>query len=116
LIFCALRPFPSLFYQPFSDRRFGGVGGAFSGVFFGRFFCSFLVFFGAVLVVVFVSFWGCFQAVFVRFGGIWLFGWSSRLFFTCFSIIYDLLLFDLFTVFVYFFIFPPTMSKQARYC
>jgi len=63
------RPFLS-FLSTFSDRRFGGVGGAFFCVFFGgvfgRFFCSFLVFFGAVLAVVFVSFWGYFRAVFVR--------------------------------------------------
>ena len=59
------------------------------------------------MVVVFVSFWGCFRAVFVRFGGVLLFGLCSLLLFTCFSVFYDLLLVDLFAFFVYFFVFPP---------
>jgi hypothetical protein len=78
---------------------FGGV--------FGSFFCSFLVFFEAVLVVCFVPFWGCFRAVLVRFGGVLLVGLCYLLLFTCFSVFYDFLLFDLFTFFVYFFVFPP---------
>jgi hypothetical protein len=65
------------------------------------------VVFGAVSVIVFVSFWGCFQAVFVRFSGVLLFELCSLLFFTCFSVFYDLLLFDLFVFFVYFFVFQP---------
>jgi hypothetical protein len=61
------------------------------------------VFFGAVLVVVFVSLLGCFRAVFARFGGVLLFG----LFLYRFSLVFQYFTIYYCLIYLHFFVFPP---------
>jgi len=119
-------PFSLFFINPLKT----GVSEELAGLFLLCFLVVFLVVFSVLFWCFSGRFWLLFLFLFGVVFGRFLFvlavfccwGWVLYCFFTCFSVFYDLLLFDLFAFFVYFFVFPPLADIffpplfLSRYC